>query len=76
MAVTTRKKDQSQDVKPKERSLSNARLKDLCMEDKAKVGELVKKLAEANKCKEEFEKQLADERVAKEKEREDMTRKF
>lgn len=75
-AVTTRKKDQSQDIRPKERSLSNARLKDLCMEDKAKVGELVKKLAEANKTKEEYERQLAGERAAKEKEREDMARKF
>ena len=70
------KKDPSQDIRPKERSLSNARLKDLCMEDKAKVGELVKKLAEANKVKEEFERQLEQEREEKEKERETMARKF
>ena len=74
--MTVRKKDPSQDIKPKERSLSNARLQDLCMEDKAKVGELVKKLAEANKGKEEYERKLAEERQAKEQEREEMARKF
>ena len=74
--LTIGRKDPSQDIRPKERSLSSARLKDLCMEDKAKVGELVKKLAEGNKSKEEFERQLAEEREEKEKERDAMARKF
>lgn len=44
------------------RSSSNARLKDLCMEDKAKIGELVKKLADETKAKQEYQQKYDEEK--------------
>lgn len=44
------------------RSGSNARLKDLCMEDKAKIGELVKKLADETKAKQEYQHRYDEEK--------------
>ena len=44
------------------RSGSNARLKDLCMEDKAKIGELVKKLADETKAKQEYQQKYDEEK--------------
>ena len=44
------------------RSGSNARLKNLCMEDKAKIGELVKKLADETKAKQEYQQKYDEEK--------------
>lgn len=41
---------------------SNARLKDLCVEDKAKIGELVKKLADETKAKFEYQRKYDAEK--------------
>ena len=41
-----------------------ARLADLCAEDKAKIGELVKKLANEKQEKEDFQKRLEEEKRA------------
>ena len=43
-------------------STGQARLADLCAEDKAKIGELVKKLATEKQEKEDFQKRLEEEK--------------
>ena len=43
---------------------SNARLADLCPEDKAKIGELVKKLASETKTKSSIKQQHEEEKQA------------
>ena len=74
--MVSKSKDKKQDVGPRERTNSNARFKDLCNEDKAKIGELVKKLADAERQKSEFERILEQERQDKETERVKMQDKF
>ena len=73
--------------KPKEKhrsdSVQSATLKDLCPQDKAKIGELMKRLASETKEKLELKKQAEEERKRSEardlhmsREREQMAKKF
>jgi len=53
----------NQDQGERGRSASSAaRLKDLCVEDKAKIGELVKKLADETKAKFEYQRKYDEEK--------------